>query len=312
MNKRLLFTTTLLLLLLFSIVNSHASSPGTAGFEFLRTHIGARPSAMGGAYVSLSGDIYSMYFNPAGLAGISGRMATATYLNHVLDFQSGFAAYTQSLKNIGQVALGFNYMNYGDFDETTAAGEKVGSFSAGSLAVMGSVGRVINDQIKVGASVKFIRSTIDTYSSNAVALDAGAIYHVPFVEGLNVGVGIFNVGQAITAFVDEKDNLPMNFVIGASKSLAHLPLMWSVSVNKYIDDDVRVNVGAEFTMAEGFYLRLGYNSLGSDQKVGADSDQFAGVSFGLGMDWRQYELDYAVSSFGAIGYLNRLSFTYAF
>ncbi|MCU0645759.1 MAG: hypothetical protein MUC94_16060 [bacterium] len=72
-----------------------ASSPGKAGYDFLRTHVGARPSAMAGAFISMTGDIHSIYFNPAGLATIPGRSATATYLNHVLDFQSGFIAYTQ-------------------------------------------------------------------------------------------------------------------------------------------------------------------------------------------------------------------------
>lgn len=312
MKNKIFLWCTIILITVTIVPLVNASSSGTAGFEFLRTHVGARPSGMGGAFIAFSGDIYSMYFNPAGLAGIPGRLASATYLNHVLDFQSGFAAYTQPLKNIGQLAVGINYMNYGDFDETTANGEKIGSFSAGSFALVSSLARSINEDVMVGASAKFVRSTIDNYSSNAIALDLGAIYRVPFINGLNIGIGAFNVGKAITAFVDEKDKLPMNFAIGASKSLAHLPLTWGVTVNKYIDDDIQVNVGGEFTLAEGFYLRLGYNSLGRDQKVGADSDQFAGISFGLGMDWRQYEFDYGVSSFGAIGYLNRLSFVCKF
>ena len=312
MNRKLILWITIFLFFLITFPGAKASSSGTAGFEFLRTHIGARPSAMAGAFVSFSGDIHSLYFNPAGLAGIPGRLAAATYLNHMLDFQSGFAAYTQPLKNIGQLAVGINYMNYGDFDETTTNGEKVGSFSAGSFAVISSLARSFNKDLMAGVSLKFIHSSIDNYGSSAFALDAGAIYHVPFIEGLNIGIGVYNVGQAITAFVDEKDKLPMNFAIGASKSLAHLPLTWGITVNKYIDDDVQVKVGGEFTLAEGFYLRLGYNSLGRDQKVGADNDQFAGISFGLGMDWQQYEFNYGLSSFGALGYLNRLSFSYNF
>ncbi len=312
MQKKSLLWFSIFVLIASPIYVTKTYSSGTAGYEFLRTHVGARPSAMGGAFISFSGDIHSMYFNPAGLAGIPGRLASATYLNHVLDFQSGFAGYTQPVKNVGQVAFGVSYMNYGDFDETTANGEKIGSFSAGSFALNGSLGRSINKDLKIGASMKFIHSSIDNYSSTAFAFDAGLIYHVPFIDGLNVGIGAFNVGYVLTAFVDEKDNLPMNFAIGASKSLAHLPFTWGVTVNKYIDDDIQVNVGGEFTLADGVYLRLGYNSLGRDQKVGADSDQFAGISFGLGMNWRQYEFDYGLSSFGAIGYLNRLSFSYRF
>ena len=287
-------------------------SSGTAGYEFLRTHIGARPSAMAGAFISIPGDIHAIYFNPAGLAPISGRMATATYLNHVLDFQSGFVAYTQPIKNIGQIAVGIDYMNYGDFDETDVAGNKLGNFGAGSFAITSSLGRSINEDLMVGVSAKVIYFSIVEYNSTALALDLGAIYKVPFIEDMNIGLGVFNLGQAMTAFMDHKDPLPLNFVLGFSKKLAHLPLVYSVTANKYIDDDIQFNVGGEFTLAEGVFLRVGYNSLGRDLKIGADGDQFAGISMGLGFQWNQMKFDYGLSSFGAIGYLNRATFSYRF
>ena len=116
----------------------------------------------------------------------------------------------------------------------------------------------------------------------------------------------------MTAFMDHKDPLPLNFVLGFSKKLAHLPLVYSVTANKYIDDDIQFNVGGEFTLAEGVFLRVGYNSLGRDLKIGADGDQFAGISMGLGFQWNQMQFDYGLSSFGAIGYLNRATFSYQF
>jgi hypothetical protein len=307
----------IILILIFSIfyINHPAissSSSGTAGYEFLRTYIGARPSAMAGAFISISGDIHAMYFNPAGLAPISNRLATATYLNHVLDFNSGFVAYTQPINRVGQVAVGINYMSYGDFEQTDDLGNKLGSFGAGSFALQSSLGRSINENLMAGVSAKFIYSSIDEYTSTALALDLGMIYKLPFIEDMNVGIGVFNVGTALSAFMDHKDQLPLNVVIGLSKKLAHLPLEYCLSANKYIDDDIQFNVGGEFTLAEGVFLRIGYNSLGRDLKVGADADKFAGLSLGLGVQWNQVQFDYALSSFGAIGYLNRATFSYRF
>ena len=129
---------------------------------------------------------------------------------------------------------------------------------------------------------------------------------------MNVGLGIFNLGQPLTAFMDHKDPLLLNIVIGFSKKLAHLPLEYCVTANKYIDDDFQFNLGGEFTLAEGVFLRLGYNSLGRDLKIGADGDQFAGISMGLGFHWKQMQFDYGIASFGAIGYLNRATFSYQF
>ena len=311
MKRQLIILIVIILAVTFMNLDASESS-GKAGYQFLRTYTGARPSALAGAFVSFSGDIHAIYFNPSGLAELGSQMVSASYLNHVLDFQSGSVMYSRPLRRLGQGAIAVNYMNYGEFDETDINGNKVGTFNAGSFVITSSLARLLTDKLLIGASAKFIHSTISTYSSSAIAIDLGAIYHLSFIEDMNVGVAVLNLGTALTAFVDEKDPLPLNLVVGFSKKLAHLPLEYSVSVNKYIDDDVQVNVGGEFTLSEGMFLRVGYNSLGRDQKIGADGDQFAGISMGLGVNWRDYQLDYGLSSYGAIGYLNRLTFSYQF
>lgn len=301
----------ILLVLSVNVLYSGSSSKN-AGYHFLRTYSGARPSAMAGAFISISGDIHSIYFNPAGLATIDKPIASVTYLNHLLDFQSGFVAYSRPLKSVGTLAVAMNYMNYGEFSETDINGDEVGTFSAGSYYLTTSLARKINKDISVGGSAKIIYSTIDSYSSSAIAADFGVIYHVPFIPDLDLGAGIFNLGAVMSTFIDEKDPLPLNFALGFSKKLAHLPFRYSVTASKYIDDDIQVNIGGEFMPSEGVFIRLGYNSLGRNQTLGATGDQFAGVSLGLGMNWRQYQFDYALSSYGAIGYLNRISFSYIF
>jgi len=312
MTKKI-FIILLVVGLTFSAISAMAGmSSGEAGYQFLRTYAGARPSAMAGAFISLPGDIHSIYFNPAGLAELAGRTATATYLNHILDFQSGLVGYAQPITALGTMAVSLNYMNYGELDETDAQGQQLGTFSAGSFYLTGGLGRKLNEHLMIGGSAKFIYSSIDTYTSTAMALDVGVIYHVPFIEDFNVGCGVFNVGAVLSAFVKEKDPLPLNFAFGFSKKLAHLPLEYSIAINKYVDDDIQFNVGGEFTLSNGLYLRIGYNSLGRNQKIGAQGDQFAGVSCGLGFEWKKYHLDYSLSSYGAIGYLNRLSFSYVF
>lgn len=303
----------IILLSLFKFdVAAEASSPGKAGYQFLRTHVGARPSAMAGAFISMTGDIHSIYFNPAGLATITGRLATATYLNHVLDFQSGFIAYTQALPKIGQAAISMNYMSYGEFTETDQNGRELGSFSAGSFALTSSLARSINNNLLAGLSAKFIYSAIDNYNSTAIALDLGMIYKAPFMEDLQFGLGVFDVGTALTTYIDSKDPLPLNIVAGFSKKLAHLPLEYCVALNKYVDGDFQLSAGGEFTITEGVHLRIGYNSLGRGLKIGAEGDQFAGIALGLGLNWQNIQFDYGISSFGAIGYLNRATFSYAF
>ena len=67
-------------LLLFPLASARAQLPEeaeTAGASFLKFGMGARAVGMGEAFTSISGDISSVYWNPAGLAELDGVWATA-------------------------------------------------------------------------------------------------------------------------------------------------------------------------------------------------------------------------------------------
>jgi len=46
--------------------------------------------------------------------------------------------------------------------------------------------------------------------------------------------------------------------------------------------------------------------------VDQSGDSFAGAAFGLGAVWREFQIDYAISSMGALGVLNRFTLTGSF
>lgn len=281
-----------------------------AGFNFLRTHVGARPAALAGAFVAIPGDVHSLYFNPAGIAAITGRETAITYLNHVLDFHSGFVGYAQPFGSYGTIGVGINYIDYGLFDETDRNGEKLGrTFGANSFVVNSALGQEVFKGVYAGISFKYIRSEIDQFTAQAYAFDFGAIYVVPFTDNLNIGVSVSNVGQATSAFIETKEKLPLLVSAGFSKRLAHLPLLINMVINKYSDADFYFGLGGEFSLAEGLFLRIGYNSTGIEQKVEGDLDQVAGGSVGFGYNWKNFSFDYSLSSLGEVGSLNRLSFS---
>ncbi len=297
-----------IILISFSMIN-HSRAAEMTSFDFLRTHIGARPSALAGAFTAISGDIHAMFFNPAGLADIDQRVASTTYLNHVLDIQSGFVGYAQPLKGIGTVAGGIHFIDYGSFDKTDQNGEKYGSFGANSFVLTGSLGRLILPGLLSGINLKYIRSSIDQYSAQAFALDLGLLYQAPFSENLNIGLAVLNLGQSTSAFIKTREDLPLKIAAGFSKKLAHLPLLFNLNLYKFIDDDFQFSAGGEFTLSENLFLRLGYNSIGRDQRVKSDYDAISGFSLGLGFRRNHYHLDYGFSSLGQVGSLNRITFS---
>ena len=302
--------TIILFIFVLSLISSRPIYPADmAGFNFLRTHVSARASAMAGAFVAIPGDVHAIYFNPAGLATVNNRVASATYLNHVLDFQSGFVGYAQPFKNYCVMGVGINYMDYGTFDETDNNGEKYGTFGASSFVISTAIGKEFFRGASAGIGFKYIRSEIERYTAQAYAVDVGLFYAVPFTEDLNVALTVSNIGQSTSAFIETKEDVPLKYAAGFSKKLAHLPLLLNVLVYKYVDFDFQFALGGEFTLSPGLFLRLGYNSIGRDQRVEGDLDQVAGASVGFGYQWKQFSLDYSLSSMGEIGSLNRLTFS---
>jgi hypothetical protein len=275
------------------------------GFDFLRTFVGARPSAMAGAFVAMPGDIHNLIYNPAGLAALNKRQGTLSYLNHLLDFQSGFLAYAQPFHK-GAIAAGLHFFDYGQFEGKDENNQDTGEFGSNSLTLSLSCSRFLKTNLAVGASAKFIRFQIDEFSETAVAADFGVMYSFP-AQMLHLGLGVFNLGTTTSAFIESKDELPLNFQVGASKRLEHLPLLLSGALVKFKGEGLDFRLGGEFNLTEQLFLRLGYNSMGQDQKVDTSKDRLAGVSFGLGFQLNSFNIDYSFSSFGEVGGLNRIT-----
>jgi len=289
---------------------------GKAGFDFLRTDMGARPASMAGAFGSVTGDLHSILYNPAGLAGAEHRV-TFTYLNHFLDIKSGFLGYNHSIPGAGQLAVGISYINYGEFRRTSVLGEDLGSFMPGDLSVNITYADSLPIKLRYGATLKYVQSSIDEYTASAVAADLGLIYVIPS-QKINIGLSLLNLGKSVKAYVDEHERLPLTYRLGISKELAHLPLLINLNLIKYQYDNSNLvwglywALGGEFTVTNNFLLRWGYHSRGSEEKVGADSDRFAGVSLGMGIRFKRYRIDYGYSSYGALGNMHNLTVTFCY
>lgn len=292
------------------------------GFEFLRTHVGARPAALGGAFLTFSGDIHSVYYNPAALTTLNSRQLTFSYLNHFLDFQSGFFAYSFTLPNYGRIALASHFIGYGEFNRTDELGNENGTFGAGSLLLMVDYAQEIAPNFSVGIAMKYIRSTIAEFSSSALAGDFGVLFRIPG-EQLSFAAGIFNLGSVTSAFVETKDDLPVSIRVGVNKSLEHLPLQLTLEGYRYNDEDPEFVIGGELTLTPFLFLRLSYNSIGQDQKINDTGNRFSGMSIGTGisldkskafsgMFWQKLNIDYSLSSAGDIGAQNRISLSISF
>jgi hypothetical protein len=297
----------LVVALFFSLTCSvFAYSPGTSGFQFLKMQVGARAAGMAGAFLAVPGDVNNLFYNPAGIAAVNKKSASFSYHDDLLDINSGFIGYVHPAVGPGTIGASILYRDYGSFARTDVTGQEQGSFSSNYFSLMGSYGLTVVENLTAGGSIKYAQGMIDNYSSNAIAVDAGAMYSIP-QQQLTLALGFYNVGTTLGSFVEQKDPLPMQVRFGLGKRLAHLPLLIGLNVYKYNDEPWYFALGGEFTITANLFLRLGYDSFGRDLDVDSSKDTLAGAAIGFGFLWKNISFDYSYSSLGALGALNRFT-----
>lgn len=275
------------------------------GYEFLRDQVGARPSALAGAFVGIVGDINNVAYNPAGLSYLTEKVASISYTNHILDFNTGFLAFAKPVSN-GTAAIALNFVDFGQFERRDETNQALGEFGSSALAFSLSYATGLIENLSAGGSVKYVRFDIDNFSASALAADVGLVFSVPSKD-LNIGFAVQNIGANLDNFIDTKDDLPTSLQLGASKMLEHLPVILNAALVKYKYESLDFRIGAELLLTEQLQARLGYNSQGRDQKIDTDRDRVAGFSFGLGFKINKFDIGYSLRSFGEVGSPNQFT-----
>ncbi|ACY49684.1 PorV/PorQ family protein [Rhodothermus marinus] len=311
---------------------------GTTGAQFLKLGVGARPLALGGAYVALGTDLPAIYWNVAGLAWFRGGAAQFTHTDYLAGISYDVALVAISLGSAGSIGAGLYYLNSGEMpvrtvEEPEGTGER---FSVQNLALQLSYARNLTDRFALGGSVKYIRESIWHSSASAVAVDIGVRFITPF-ERLVIGASISNFGPKMR--MDGRDiyfsvdpdlqNQGNVEVVNAAYLLDSydLPLLFrfGVAFTAYENRDVRfmllsdaahpndnteyMNFGAELNLRDLLALRIGYKNV-------FERDGEQGLTLGGGLTLVSAGLrahfDFAHASFGRLGSTRWVSVGVAF
>ena len=305
MKKHLL----LLTIILLATFNLKAQNT----YEFMRLDLSARAGALGGSFVSNNDDPDVIFYNPAGMQLLTDNPVSFSFVKHLLDINLASLSYSTEFEGIGRFGAAVKYINYGTFKGADENGRLTDEFGAGEVAFILGYANQLDENFYYGTNVKFIYSGIEKYSSSAIAFDVGLHYDVPSQQ-VNIGFSILNVGTQLSSYINTKEDLPLDFVIGISKKLEYLPLCLSLDFHKlneerdeFLDKLKAFSVGAEFTLSKPLRLRFGYdNEKRSELKIGSFAG-IAGFNLGLGAIISNYRFDYGFSSMGPIGELHRIS-----
>jgi hypothetical protein len=284
-----------------------------AVYDFLHVDVSARAAALQGSFVSMKDDPNVIFYNPASLGTISRPKVSASYLDYLMDVNSGALSYAQHLEGIGNIGAGIHYINYGSFDRTDEFLNKLGSFGAEELALLAGIAGTYDENILVGINAKFIYSSLAEYQSSAIAVDLGVLYEIPS-QNMSIGASVLNLGTQSKNYAGVDELLPLDIKVGITKRPEHLPMLLNLVFHRlnekgdtFFDRFSNFTVGSEIVMSESFRLRLGYNNKQRrDFKMGTSSG-LAGFSLGAGIIISDYQFDYAFNSYGKMGGLNRIS-----
>ena len=292
---------------------------GTVGAQFLKIGVGARGVAMGEAFVAIQDDATSTYWNPAGVATITGSRFSLNHGSWPAELSHEYASYVFSYGFIpGVIGISATVLQMDPMPETTEyRPDGTGySFDAGSMAFAFTYARMLTDRFSFGASLKWIHEGLADYSGESFAIDMGTIYDTGF-RGIKIGMAFLNMGTGYTFLDDGKESpMPITFKVGVAMPLLEDPkqnLLGAAEFDHPPDGAERLNLGAEYAykgFAENFEVavRGGYRFNRDEEGIsGGFGIQFPFIRIGLENKPSLWTVDYCYSDMGLLDVSHKIS-----
>ncbi|MBA4053370.1 MAG: hypothetical protein C0490_01530 [Marivirga sp.] len=298
-------------------------------FEFLNVPNNARLSALGGVNASLADrDVNFFFYNPALISDSLSGFASASYQHYVADIGQATFSYVHRFSRIGVLTMGVQHLSYGTIKGYDPSGFETGDFKSGATVIVVGKSHQISN-FRLGANLKVAFSAIAGYRASALLMDLGGVFIHP-QQNLTVGLSIKNLGIILSEYSESSSShLPFDVEIGATFKPEHMPLRFSLTAFNLAKSDVtyynpmdvepepgtldkvlrRINFGAEVLIHRNVNVMIGYNYLVHQELKLADAGGAAGLSFGLSVMIKSFELVLSRSTYvvGNAGYAFTLS-----
>lgn len=322
LHKRLIF-----FFLLVSLTGS-SQIGGKYVYQFLNLAQSPRQAALGGKTVTVVDyDVMQAIYNPAVLNIDMHKQLSVNYGSYYGEVSYGTAAYAYTWdQHVQTFHAGVQYVNYGTFEGYDELGNRTSDFTGSEAAL--SFGYAYNvpwTNFYMGANLKLISSTLESYNSWGAATDIGFLY-IDEKNDINFGLSIRNVGFQIKPYADTNEKLPLSIDFGVSQLLEHVPIRWHLTLENlqewniafsnpnrsqetldgnveeekvsFINNALRhVIIGAELFPEKGFNIRLGYNFRRAEELRIVDQRNFSGISAGFGLRIGKLRFNYSYSRY---------------
>ena len=283
---------------------------GTTSFQFLKVYPSARASAMSGAFSSIAFNSEAVFWNPAGIAKVSGLDVSVNYISWFMDIKHYAFSAAYNMGEWGTIGFQGIMSDIGKIEETRVdqigvGGLVNGMFNPGltgkvfepSSMVLGlSYAQQLTDRFSFGLTVKYVREDLIYQKADAIVFDGGFLFDTQY-KSIVIGASIRHFGSEVK-FIDKNYPLPQTFNIGISSHLisSNDPLISSIEDHSLLvsydiiqprDYDQMHSMGMEYSFKDMIFLRGGYTFNTSQE----------GISAGVGFALNEYRLDYSYSDY---------------
>lgn len=267
--------------------------------DFFQNGTGARPGAMGGAFVAVADDVNAIYYNPAGMVTApKSQFGFLRYGFETLDVETNHVSYLHRLSTDASVgvALGLTTNDnnlFTSYSGVLGANRPVvgGSFTEKQTGVLISYAQRTNEKTTVGATARYLSHKLPGNSETGFGLDLGLLHRAN--RNLNLGVNLQNLIPTDLG----PDQIPFNAKLGAAYTTSDGNLLVAADYNTDNggNGDGTLNFGLEYKVLPELRLR-----------AGSQQDDF---TLGMGLEWGDWQLDYAYMD-QDIGNVSRVGFNY--
>ncbi|KAB2909388.1 MAG: type IX secretion system outer membrane channel protein PorV [Ignavibacteriales bacterium] len=213
---------------------------GEAAVPFLLIAPDSRGGGMGESGVGLSDNSSAVFWNPAGIAFLSGQEFSFTHSNWLpkfkLDLFYDYATYRNYIDELdGSVTASVTYMNYGEFVRTGPdSPDPLGTFRSFDMAATVGYATKLSTDWGLGVNLRLIHSRLSdmptgqeqgTGTATSVSFDLGFMWRpsslvIPFTDydmgnKFSVGLNLSNLGPKIS-YIDraQADPIPTQLRLG--------------------------------------------------------------------------------------------------
>jgi len=281
--KRIIVFLTMFMCLATVTVTAADGDGGYAG-SFLQIPIGARPAAMGGAYLAVSDDGSGPLYNPAGTANLKQKLFTSSYRAMKLDRTLAYASILFPAK--GNSVLGINWLfgGSGSVEARDGFGQPLGhtvSLNTHDFGVL--FAKRFEDAVAAGLKINYYHADFTEISAGSVGIDFGLMLYVDQffdrerrdlmpVRNIQIGATVKNIGSRFiwnngnylfryqgpnVSASEQEDKLPVEFGLGVSARFLDQALTLASDVLKDTKSSPEFHAGAEYLYLKKAALRAG-------------------------------------------------------